>query len=261
MKFMQRAAAASPSSPGTPTSDEAHSSKRRKTAGRSSLGMPETPSYVIDQKAAHAALAEEERKRQVAVEKRAEQLGDSHWVLDSAKLPGSRHGGMPLKIVQVGFSQIDRRGGSEEDQEQDEMPRTDGPVFQSYGPKKSKGKKDEACISPPAWPSTRADILLQNVSESDSDSNSDSDSDDSDSSVSSSEGAGEETSQTMPGRASYGSQKRGEFSRQTAEREKTKKLAAARAARRTKEVKLNRLTSISGAGSFGSKGSNPPRRR
>lgn len=254
MKFMQRAAAASPSSPRTPPSDEGHSSKRRKTAGRSSLGTPETPSYVIDQKAAQAALEEEERKRQVAVEQRAEQLGDSHWVLDSTKLPGSNQGGTPLKIVRVGFSQIDRRGGLEEGQEQAEPSRTDGPVFQSYGPKKSKAKKDEACVSSPARSSPRADISLQ----SDSDSNSDSDSDDSDSSCSSSEEAGEEVSQARPGRASYGSQKRGERSRQTAERERSRKLAAAR---RTKEVKLNTLTSISGAGSFGSKGSNPPRRR
>lgn len=161
MKFMQRAAAASsPNSPSTPSSDDGHSSKRRKTAGRSSLGAPETPTYVTDQKAAQEALNEEERKRQVAIEKRAEQLGDSHWVLDAAKLPKSNQGGTPLKIVQVGFSQIDRRGGVEEDQVDEDQQKTDEPVFRSYGPQKKKGEKvktdDKASIHPLRRLSTHA---------------------------------------------------------------------------------------------------------
>lgn len=147
MKFMQRAAAAGPSiSPSTPTSDDhEHSSKRRKTSGRGSLGgAPEAQSYVIDHKAAQAALEEEERKRQALVAKHAEALGDSHWVLDAAKLPGSQQGGAPLKIVQVGFSQIDRGGAGAQEEDEQETATTDGPSFRSFGPKKEAPAKDDA---------------------------------------------------------------------------------------------------------------------
>lgn len=150
MKFMQRAVAAGPStSPSTPTSDDhEHSSKRRKTSGRSSLGgTPETQTYVIDHKAAQAALEEEERKRQALVAKHAEALGDSHWVLDAAKLPAPQQSGAPLKIVQVGFSQIDRGGGAmaqEEEEEEEEIATADGPTFRSFGPKKAAPAKDDA---------------------------------------------------------------------------------------------------------------------
>lgn len=148
MKFMQRAAAAGPpASPVVPpTDDSERSSKRRKTSGRAKLGgAPETPTYVIDHTAAKAALEEEERKRQVLVAKHAEALGDSHWILDAAKLPGSQQGGAPLKIVQVGFSQIDRGARAEEEEEEDEETATiDGPTFRSFGPKKEAPAKDDA---------------------------------------------------------------------------------------------------------------------
>lgn len=145
MKFMQRAAAAaSPTSPSTPTSDDGHSSKRRKTAGRSSLGAPETPSYVIDQKVAQAALDAEERKREALIEKQAEKLGDSHWVLDPTKLPrADQQRGAPLNIVQVGFSQIDRKETVEEKPDE-----ADGPSFRSYGPSKKKATEDDASVYP-----------------------------------------------------------------------------------------------------------------
>lgn len=144
MKFMQRAAAAGPpaaSSP--PTPDHEHSSKRRKTSGRASLGKPEAQTFVIDHKAAQAALEEEERKRQAVVSKHAEALGDSHWVLDAGKLPGSQQGSTTLKIVQVGFSQIDRGGGAGvQEEEEEETATADGPTFRSFGPKKEAAKKD-----------------------------------------------------------------------------------------------------------------------
>lgn len=231
MKFMQRAVAAGPStSPSTPTSDDhEQSSKRRKTSGRSSLGgTPETQTYVIDHKAARAALEEEERKRQALVAKHAEALGDSHWVLDAAKLPAPQQGGAPLKIVQVGFSQIDRGGGAmaqeEDEEEEEEVATADGPTFRSFGPKKAAPAKDD---------------------NDDSDSDSDSDDSDSDSSGSSGEDSSEDR-RKKSGRASHGSQKRPEIrSRRSVEWEKTQKLAKER---RKKEVKLNTLTSISGSG-------------
>lgn len=147
MKFMQRAAAAttSPTSPSTSTSDDRQTSKRRKISGQSSLGTPQTPSYVIDHKAAQAAIEEEERKRQEHAARQAEKLGDSHWVLDAAKLPRpDRQAGKLLNVVQVGFSQIDSRGGVEDEQAsvEDATTRSDGPSLKIYGPRKEASKKD-----------------------------------------------------------------------------------------------------------------------
>ncbi|CAN8096701.1 unnamed protein product [Discula destructiva] len=252
MKFMQRAAAAnsSPTSPSTPASasDDGHPSKRQKIGGRSSLGGREATSYVVDQKAAQAALEEEDRKRQAAIDKMAERLGDSHWVLDTAKLPSShKQAAMPLNIVQVGFSEIDRRGDTEEGQEKEEAL-----AFQTYGPKK-KAQKDKN--------NKESDLDSDSDSDSDSASDSESDSDDSDHSSdpgSSSEEA-DEVSKSKPGRASYGSQKRDEIrSRKKAEQEKSRKMASER---RMKEVKLHKLTSISGGASFGVKRPKPGQRR
>lgn len=146
MKFMQRAAAAatSPTTPSTPTSDDGHASKRRKTSGQSSLGTPQTPSYVIDHKATQAAREEEERTRQEHAARQAKKLGDSHWVLDVAKLPGpGQQGGKLLNVVQVGFSQIDSREGVEDEKTRVEnTTRDDGPSLKAYGPRKEVIKHD-----------------------------------------------------------------------------------------------------------------------
>jgi hypothetical protein len=117
MKFMQRGAAASAaSSPVTPRTAESEggSAKRRKvshgtpTAETGKNRGESTPLY--DQKAIREALEEEERKRQVAIAKRAAELGDSHWVL-AGNLPKPQDAPRPsLKIVQVGFAQIDSPG-------------------------------------------------------------------------------------------------------------------------------------------------------
>ena len=113
MKFMQRGAAqaaAEASSPSTPKTDEERSaSKRRKVTHKSSPATPSTPIY--DQKAIQAAVEEEEKKRLAAIEKRAAELGDSHWVLDDAAVASAANGSKaPLNIVQVGFAQIDYDG-------------------------------------------------------------------------------------------------------------------------------------------------------
>lgn len=245
MKFMQRAAAAkSPTTASTQTaiSDEDRPSKRQRTGERTSPSAPKTPGYVVDQKVAQAALDEEDRKRQAAIDRMAERLGDAHWVLDTAKLPSSHNQTTPLRVVQVGFSEIDKKQKSEEslDEEEEKVP-----SFQSYGPKKKTTKEQSGN-------DTRSD--------SDSDSDSDSESDSSDS-ESSSEESDDEMSQSKPGRTSYGSQKRDEIrSRKTAAQERARKMAADR---RNKEVNLHKLTSISGGGvgSFSAPSSKPGPRR
>lgn len=121
MRFMQRGAAAAaaaaaaagastPNSPATPASDDGSAKRRKVTHTPSATGSPAAP--LFDQQAIQAALEEEEKKRQAAIEKRAAELGDSHWVLEGASaLPrvGSRP---PLNVVQVGFAQIDYAGAS-----------------------------------------------------------------------------------------------------------------------------------------------------
>jgi hypothetical protein len=121
MKFMQRGAAAAASaeasgnsSPVPPRSDDG-STKRRKTSHTTVAGpAPAAPLY--DQKAIQSALEEEEKKRQAAIEKRAAELGDSHWVLKG--VPAPKTSSRPLlNVVQVGFAQIDHAstsGGSED---------------------------------------------------------------------------------------------------------------------------------------------------
>ncbi|ROW13100.1 hypothetical protein VPNG_05947 [Cytospora leucostoma] len=225
MKFMQRAAAATPEAPSTPTPDHEQPSKRRKTSGRATLGAPEKQQYVIDRKAAQAALEEDERKRQALVAKHAEALGDSHWVLDTGKLPGSQQNSAPLKIVQVGFSQIDRGGGAgaEVPEDNEDTITADGPTFRSFGPKKEAAKKDDA-----------------------------------NSSGSSSDDASQRK-RKKPGQNDHGSQQRPEIrTRNSAERERAQRLAKER---RKKEVKLNTLTSISGSGSSNFSRPNAPGRR
>lgn len=138
MKFMQRAAATG-SSPTTPKSEDEHSAKRRRTSGKVSPTTPSAP--LFDQKAVQAALEEEERKRQAALERQAIELGDSRWVLD-VQIPTSKSSvaaQTPLNIVQVGFAQIDSSDTPED---------TTGQVSgtKSFGPKSKKRNHTEVCL-------------------------------------------------------------------------------------------------------------------
>lgn len=118
MKFMQRGAAAAAaaaseaSSPATPRSDDGSAKRRKFSHTPSAAGSPAAPLY--DQQAIQSALAEEEKKRQAAIEKRAAELGDSHWVLEGASALSKLGSRRPLNIVQVGFAQIDYAGASGE---------------------------------------------------------------------------------------------------------------------------------------------------
>lgn len=148
MKFMQRAAAAaaaSPSSPGVSQPEDERPSKRVKKEFGSSPRTPQAQTLLFDQKAAQAALEAEEQKREALIERQAEKLGDAHWRLDPTKLPGSdRRKGVPLKIVQVGFSQIDRS-----DTLATRQSESDGTALQSYQPNKSKTVNEEVRVPAP----------------------------------------------------------------------------------------------------------------
>jgi hypothetical protein len=114
MKFMQRAAAGTPSpapsATATPDNKE-RSSKRRKTSHSPISTVSSEP--VIDQKAIQAAFEEGEKKRQEAIEKRAAELGDERWVLNVEKGTASpiQKDQTPLNVAYVGFAQIDNFHG------------------------------------------------------------------------------------------------------------------------------------------------------
>jgi len=131
MKFMQRgaataaAAAAAASFPSTPkTDDEGSAAKRRKVSHPSTPNTPGTPTAPLydERKAIQAAMEEEDRKRQIAIEKRAAELGDAHWVMDARFVKASRaqRSRPTLNVVQVGFANIDSAaGGAGADAEED----------------------------------------------------------------------------------------------------------------------------------------------
>ncbi|KAI1982438.1 hypothetical protein LOZ53_000146 [Ophidiomyces ophidiicola] len=89
MKFMQRAAAASTSTPATPASEKSAapaelttpSPKRRKVSADTSSNSPLTPSS-SDLKAISAAVKAEEEKRAAAIAKQAADAGETEWVLE-----------------------------------------------------------------------------------------------------------------------------------------------------------------------------------
>ncbi|KAK4230886.1 hypothetical protein QBC38DRAFT_507192 [Podospora fimiseda] len=240
MKFMQRGAAAaaaspvSPSSPATPQSADSSTSKRRKFSHAvSTTSTPATPLY--DQKAIQAAIEEEEKKRLAAVEKRAAELGDSHWVLPGAfALPNN--GARTLNVVTVGFAQIDYPAASGRDDDNDDNPFEEGAApppsaqIRRFNMKTKKQEKQEDSGE---------------KSDSSSDSNSDSE-----------EGQVEED-ETSP---KYSKKRQASItdSSETKNRrrsivpsrklEEQKKAAEFAGKRRAKEIKLNQLSSISGGG-------------
>ncbi|KAJ8119402.1 hypothetical protein ONZ43_g3641 [Nemania bipapillata] len=137
MKFMQRAAAASPSSsaPSTPPSND-QSSKRRKIAHGAT--PEQNVDTLVDQSAIRAAIAEEEKKVESALLKRAEELGDARWVLDVPEYAKGRTAQPPLNIVQVGFAQIDSSNDVENEAGSAGTLHDSVPAFRRYNMDKKK---------------------------------------------------------------------------------------------------------------------------
>jgi hypothetical protein len=128
-QFMQRSAhkatAASPSTPNGPPSKKA-----RLSNGNSAPGTPGTPDHEILQ----SALAEEEKKRQQALDKAAQHAGETKWVLSyTDPLAGKRQ--ESLQVTQAGFAELD-----EEDSDAEVEVR---PIRKQFG---GGLKKKEVCI-------------------------------------------------------------------------------------------------------------------
>lgn len=105
MKFMQRAA----HSPPTPAPADEPSPKRRKTDSPSANKF--NVDSLADRSAIQAAMASEEAKRQVALDKQAAAAGDTKWVLsyeDQKNMSASPSS--VLRVVSTSFASLDAPG-------------------------------------------------------------------------------------------------------------------------------------------------------
>ncbi|VUC28319.1 unnamed protein product [Clonostachys rosea] len=213
MKFMQRAAATA-SSPTTPGSDtDSHSAKKRKL-GHESAAQAKLIAN-IDKASIQAAIDDREAKRQAALEKHSGL--DTHWVLDTNwdKKPLGKPQSQPIKVVYVGYGDID----SSDDESQDD-PKCGRTSTKNYkqAPADKKSQK--------------------NTSDSEEDSQDESSSDeDSDDSPRSHANGNSPLSRKRKDPAAT--------PRQNAETSKAKQF---RDKRKKKEVKLSKLNSISSGG-------------
>ncbi|KAF1993493.1 hypothetical protein P154DRAFT_549536 [Amniculicola lignicola CBS 123094] len=124
MKFMQRAAAKNPNSqPSTPNGPPAK--RARLSNGRSAPGTPATPS---DHELIQAALAAEETKREVALEKAAEQAGDSKWYLNFSE-PHPAPKDEKLEVAYAGYAEIDADTDSSDEEGESAAPKSVRMVF------------------------------------------------------------------------------------------------------------------------------------
>ncbi|KAI4211882.1 MAG: hypothetical protein LQ351_005373 [Letrouitia transgressa] len=221
MRFMQRAAA---SSSGSPTSSEqtpdTPPSKRRKIVSASS----ETNQF-SDFHALQAAADVEEKKRAEAIDRLAENAGETKWVLSYFGAEGmSADGNKGLQVLAASYSDIDLEGSN--------TKTTDSLGRRSFGRfNKDLEKQQKATmVDDSSLQSDEEDIL-------ESDGSNDAETDDS-----SAELLRQLKSETLQ-----------EAQIERKAQRKAEKVEAARMAEKGKfkEVKLNKLSSISGAGGAG----------
>ena len=113
MKFMQRAAASSPSVSLPPTPDEPSPKRQKKNSD-----PPSSPHFNVhalaDQRAIQAAVDAEEAKRQAALDKQAAAAGDTRWVLSFEDQKGSAPTSkLALRVVQAGYANLDASSPSQ----------------------------------------------------------------------------------------------------------------------------------------------------
>jgi len=220
MKFMQRAAASS----NDPSSPDEHPAKRQKQSGDSSASVD--VASLVDQRAIQAAITEEERVRQAALDKAAEQAGDTHWVLkyenqDADEMSSSKK---PLRIIETGYASIDN--------DDNELDTSSGSPMVSGRRSFGQYNREVEKLQTPN---------MKKSSSSDSD-------DDDDDSVSSGENDDETDAMIRAARMQASEQvKASRKEKKQADKAEIRRLAALR---RNREVDPNRLpTSISGGGS------------
>jgi hypothetical protein len=115
---MQRAAAASaPNS--TASTPDGRPAKRQRLSKGSSAATP-TPFSPSESEAILAALAEEERKRNEAIEKQAAAAGETKWMLNIVEPPHWKAANTGLQVEYVGWSAIDASDSEDNEPDSDE---------------------------------------------------------------------------------------------------------------------------------------------
>lgn len=102
---MQRAAAASPTTPSTPDQQSSRGN------GSPKHSSPDTPASEI--LAIRTVVAAEEAKRTAAIDRAAAEAGETKWVLSVQEAPESSK--KELHVVTAGFEDIDNTMGTPED--------------------------------------------------------------------------------------------------------------------------------------------------
>lgn len=102
MKFMQRNAA-EPTSPSSP--DQPAAKRQRQSDNSEAFAI----NSLVDKNAVQAAIAEEERIREAAIERAAEQAGDMRWYLSfqDQDHSGSGSSQKSLQVIHTGYASID----------------------------------------------------------------------------------------------------------------------------------------------------------
>ncbi|KAL9614462.1 MAG: hypothetical protein Q9167_001065 [Letrouitia subvulpina] len=225
MRFMQRAAA---SSSGLPKSSEQASDtlppKRRKVSS-----APSEINHFSDSHALQAATDAEEKKRAEAIDRLAENAGETKWVLSYFGAEGMlADGNKGLQVLAASYSDIDHDGSN--------TRTTDSLGRRSFG-------------------RFNKDLEKQQKANSDGDSSSQSGEEEASGSDGQDE-AGTDDSSVELLRQSRSESIQEEKKKKKAQR-KAEKIGAAQVAEKEKfkEVKLNKLSSISGAGGAGGKSS------
>ncbi|KAI9756795.1 MAG: hypothetical protein M4579_003712 [Chaenotheca gracillima] len=222
MKFMQRAAASGSSS--NEPSNDGRPSKRQKysnSAGKDS-----------DLRAAQAAVAAEEAKRDQALQRQAAEAGDTRWILSFKG--GEAHGTSPVgrQIISAGYASIDGLGQAKQNGDDSKMavpgkPETAGrKSFGKFNRGLEKSQKDQADT-----PSSEEDDVSVSNSSGDS------------------EAAGGEEDPNGPD-SGFGSSLKHNKSDSKAGQKATRQARKA-AATPNNSVQLGKLTSISGGGGGG----------
>ncbi|KAL9044278.1 MAG: hypothetical protein Q9214_002570 [Letrouitia sp. 1 TL-2023] len=223
MRFMQRAAA---SSSGSPTSSEqtpdTPPSKRRKISS-----APSEINQFSDFHALKAATDAEEKKRAEAIDRLAENAGETKWVLSYFSAEGtSSDGNKGLQVLAASYSDIDHEGSNT--RATDSLGRRSFGRFNKDLEKQQKGNTDDISSS-------------QSGEEETSGSD------------------GQDEAETDDSSTELPRQSRNEILQEAKKkkkaRRKAEKVEAAQMAEKgkVKEVKLNKLSSISGAGGAGGK--------
>jgi hypothetical protein len=120
---MQRAAAASTPNSATSTPD-GRPAKRQRLSKGSSAATP-TPFSPSESEAILAALAEEERKRNEAIEKQAAAAGETKWKLNVVEPPRWKAANTGLQVEYVGWGAVDASDSedNESDSEEENVPK------------------------------------------------------------------------------------------------------------------------------------------